>query len=90
MALVPQQGVSGPAESGAAFTGQGGPGPAQVTAGPAVKDYPFSSAVFQNFTAQQYATAGTAGAAQTYTEVAPEEPADEPAPKTKAKARKAK
>lgn len=47
MAIVPAQGVS-PSQGGVQTgTGQGGPGSMQVTVGPAVKDYPFTDAVFQ-------------------------------------------
>ncbi len=54
--------------------GNGAQNPA-VTVNPA--EYPLTDPVFQNFTAQQNLTLGTAGAASTYSEVAPVEPSEE-------------
>ncbi|MGP8000794.1 MAG: hypothetical protein ACLPKI_26250 [Streptosporangiaceae bacterium] len=78
MAIVPPQGTSTTGHNGVQgnWAGEGGPGPQQVTVGPALLDYLFCDPMFQNMTAQQY-TAGTAGTAQIYTEVAPEQPAAE-------------
>jgi hypothetical protein len=56
MAIVAPLGVSQTGQG--TWTGEGGPGPSQVTAGPALKDYPFSDPIFQNFTAQQYVPGG--------------------------------
>lgn len=75
MTVVAWQGVSYSSSESAtvAWKNIGGSGPGSIlTSSPiAPADYPFTDPVFQNFTAQQYVTLGTAGAAQTYSEVAP-------------------